>query len=226
MSIRFKEISAGNFRELPVSGGYINVSNLIDIIKQKENIGEVNEIQLMNADTNEYLDKSQTLPAGSKVSYEITETGDENEEAMLKEIMGSGSAKDSNEYQKPVQQRRHVPMPMKMNDQSKHMPQKKPAPPAPTKMTEIADDLKCYICKNLLRNAVQVKCCQETFCEECKFHGSIVMVLSKSSSSLLPCFFRSFSPLFIISSLFFSFFHALFFNLPVVFYIHTVPFCN
>ena len=38
--------------------------------------------------------------------------------------------------------------------------------PAP-KEKEIPEELKCPICKKLLRDAVVIPCCNKSFCDEC-----------------------------------------------------------
>lgn len=45
---------------------------------------------------------------------------------------------------------------------------KKSKPSAPVKVQSIPDELKCSMCSELMKDAVIIQCCGESFCDECK----------------------------------------------------------
>ena len=46
---------------------------------------------------------------------------------------------------------------------------KKSKPSAPIKKVQsVPDELKCSICSELMKDAVIIQCCGESFCDECK----------------------------------------------------------
>lgn len=48
---------------------------------------------------------------------------------------------------------------------------KKSKPSARVKeVKSVPDELKCSICSELMKDAVIIQCCGESFCDECKFN--------------------------------------------------------
>ena len=40
--------------------------------------------------------------------------------------------------------------------------------PPPSTRPEVPEDLRCHVCKDLIREAVTSPCCGENFCDECE----------------------------------------------------------
>lgn len=171
MSIFYKDNDSQNFSELNIGSDRITTDKLIEAIKRRENLGDLEEISILNASTKEKFDDDQMVRSGSRVIFQLSDAFDGFDDAdILEHVMTTKN--QTQETPKPTNTRNNYPryMPQKytpkMPENPKPMIPMKPI--TEPKMTEdLSENLKCPICKNFMKDAVQALCCNEAFCEEC-----------------------------------------------------------
>ena len=85
MSIFYKDNDSQNFSELNIGSDRISTEKLIEAIKRRENLGDLEEISLLNASTKESetlfwiyqtllgFDEDQVIRSGSRIIFQLSD---------------------------------------------------------------------------------------------------------------------------------------------------------